>query len=288
VVEALRPRQWVKNVLVLAAPGAAGVLHEPEVMAKVAVIFVAFCAASSSVYLVNDAIDAPADRLHPTKASRPIARGDVSVPLAYGLAVVLAVASFAISWGTVDHAFAGVLATYLTINVAYCTGLKRVPVIELGAVASGFILRAAGGGAALHLPLSKWFLAVVSFSALFIVTGKRMGELQRLGEHQSATRAVLAAYTRTFLQAVMTLSAGVAVTTYCLWTFDKGIPHAGHLPRYGLLELTTVPVVLGVLRVLQAMDAGEGGSPEDLVYRDHILQVLGLLFAGLFAVGLYG
>lgn len=285
--EALRPRQWVKNALVAAAPGAAGVLHEPAVLRTTAITFVAFCLASSAVYLTNDAIDAPADRLHPTKCRRPIARGDLPVPAAATLAALLAIGAIALGMATSRNSVV-VLGVYLVINAAYSAGLKRVPIIELGAVASGFILRAAAGGAALHLPLSKWFLAVVSFSALFIVTGKRLGELQRLGGDQHATRAVLAHYTTSFLQSVMTLAAGVAVTTYCLWTFNKGIPHAGHLPRYAFLELTTVPVVLGVLRVLQVMDAGDGGSPEDLVYRDRILQALGLVFGVLFLVGLYG
>jgi len=287
-LEALRPRQWIKNVLVAAAPAAAGVLHEPTTLRVTVWTFVAFCLASSSIYLLNDARDAAADRLHPSKCRRPIARGDVPVPFALLLAGVLGIGGVILGWGAGTGSLAIVLVSYLIINVAYCFGLKRVAVIELGAVASGFILRAAAGGAALHLPLSKWFLAVVSFSALFIVAGKRMSELQQMGEGNHQTRAVLASYTQSFLQSVLTLSAGVAVTTYCLWTFDKGIPHAGHLPRYVFLELTTVPVVLGVLRVLQAMDAGEGGSPEDLVYRDHTLQILGVVFVALFAVGVYG
>ena len=287
-LEALRPQQWVKNVLVAAAPAAAGVLHEPETLRVTAWTFVAFCFASSAIYLLNDARDAAADRRHPTKCHRPIARGDVPAPMALALAAAFGLGAVALGWSAGTGALAIVLVGYLTINVSYCFGVKRIAVIELGAVASGFILRAAAGGAALHLPLSKWFLAVVSFSALFVVTGKRMSELQQMGEGNDQTRAVLASYTQSFLQSVLTLSAGVAVTTYCLWTFDKGIPHAGHLPRYVFLELTTVPVVLGVLRVLQAMDAGEGGSPEDLVYRDRTLQILGLLFVALFAVGVYG
>ncbi len=287
LVEALRPKQWVKNVLVGAAPAAAGVAFHRDILQKTALTFVAFCLVASATYLLNDSIDAPADRLHPTKRNRPIARGDVAIPVALTTSVVLAIAGVLLGWLTCTPKLGIILAAYVVINIGYCFGLKRVPVIELGCVASGFILRAAAGGAATHLPLSKWFVVVVSFGALFIVTGKRMSEFQALGVKRGTTRKVLGEYTASFLEAVLTLSAGISITTYCLWTFDQAQPHGSVNPRFGLLELTTVPVVLGVLHVLRLMDAGKGGSPEDLVYGDHLLQALGLSFVILFALGLY-
>ena len=288
LIEALRPKQWIKNILVAAAPAAAGVLHEREIVTKTIYSFIAFCLIASATYLLNDCIDANADRQHPTKRSRPIARGDVAVPVALAVAATLASASLVLGFVGGSAQLGLLLGIYAIINVAYCLGLKRVAVIELGCVASGFILRAAAGGAATSLPLSKWFLVVISFGALFIVTGKRMSEFQALGSNRSVTRAVLAEYTATFLESVLTLSAGVSVTTYCLWTFDQAAPHGGKTPHFGILELTTIPVVLGVLHVLRLMDAGKGGSPEDLVYEDRLLQGLGLLFLSLFLVGVYG
>jgi decaprenyl-phosphate phosphoribosyltransferase len=288
LVEALRPKQWIKNVLVVAAPAAAGVLHERDIAEKTAVTFLAFCLIASATYLLNDCIDASADRVHPTKRTRPIARGDVSVPLALVVAALLASSSLVVGFSEGSGSLGLIVAIYATINVAYCLGLKRVAVIELGCVASGFILRAAAGGAATALPLSKWFLVVISFGALFIVTGKRMSEFQTLGHERAATRAVLGEYTASFLEAVLTLAAGVSVTTYCLWTFDQAAPHGGLHPHFGLLELTTIPIVLGVLHVLRLMDAGKGGSPEDLVYDDRLLQGLGVVFLLLFAGGVYG
>jgi len=288
LIEALRPKQWIKNVLVVAAPAAAGVLHQHDIAVKTIFTFVAFCLMASATYLLNDCIDASADRLHPTKKARPIARGDVSATLALSLAAVLAAGSLVLGFVAGSPRLGLILVIYAVINVAYCLGLKRVAVIELGCVASGFILRAAAGGAATQLPLSKWFLVVISFGALFIVTGKRMSEFQALGDDRIATRAVLGEYTASFLEAVLTLAAGVSVTTYCLWTFDQAAPHGGTHPHFGLLELTTIPVVLGVLHVLRLMDAGKGGSPEDLVYEDRLLQALGLVFLGLFLGGVYG
>ncbi|MEI6701655.1 MAG: decaprenyl-phosphate phosphoribosyltransferase [Actinomycetota bacterium] len=285
--EALRPRQWVKNVLVGAAPAAAGVILHRSILETTALTFVAFCLVASATYLLNDSIDAPADRLHPTKRNRPIARGDVAIPVALTLSVILALAGVLLGWLACTPKLGIVLVAYVGINIAYCFGLKRVPVIELGCVASGFILRAAAGGAATNLPLSKWFVVVVSFGALFIVTGKRMSEFQALGVNRGSTRKVLSDYSASFLESVLTLSAGISITTYCLWTFDHTQPHSSAHPHYGLLELTTVPVVLGVLHVLRLMDAGKGGSPEDLVYDDRLLQALGLGFVLLFALGLY-
>lgn len=286
--EALRPKQWIKNFLVVAAPAAAGVLFEREILGKTAVAFAAFCLIASATYLLNDCIDAAADRQHPTKQARPIARGDVSATVALFVAAVLATSSIVLGFVGGSAQLGLLIVLYAVINVAYCLGLKRVAVIELGCVASGFILRAAAGGAATQLPLSKWFLVVISFGALFIVTGKRMSEFQALGKDRSITRAVLGEYTASFLQAVLTLSAGVSVTTYCLWTFDQAAPHGGTHAHFGILELTTIPVVFGVLHVLRLMDAGKGGSPEELVYDDRLLQGLGLLFLCLFMGGVYG
>jgi decaprenyl-phosphate phosphoribosyltransferase len=283
---AMRPRQWVKNLLVAVAPVAAGEFHHRDVAAKTAVAFVAFCLASSGTYLLNDVRDAPADRLHPGKRARPIAQGVVTVPTALWAAAALLVGSLAVSF-TLTWQLGLVVALYLAESVGYSLGAKRLAVIELGFVAAGFVLRAIAGGVATGLPLSPWFLVVISFGALFVVVGKRLAEYNELGSDRGAHRAVLDEYTPGFLRAALTLCAGVTVTGYCLWAFAVDRNGLGIHHDQLWIQLSVIPVVLAVLYVLLQLDAGRGGAPEDLVLRDRVVQALGATWAVLVLVGVY-
>ncbi len=281
-----RPKQWAKNVLVFVAPGAAGVLTHAGPALRSLGAFGVFCAAASAIYFVNDTVDAEADRQHPKKRLRPVASGRVSpaaaiVAAALLFAIALAGAALLASWPLVV-----VVAAYGAITVSYSLRLKREPVIELTAVAAGFVLRAVAGGVATHVPLSRWFLVVTSFSALFIVIGKRTAEHQALGDERGLHRSALDQYSRPFLRSALTLSAAGAVTTYCLWAFDKGgLSHRGdHLVW---IELSVAPVLTGVLYVLRLLDAGRGGAPSELAWEDRTLQVLALVWALLVGIGVY-
>jgi decaprenyl-phosphate phosphoribosyltransferase len=287
-MRSVRPRQWTKNALVFVAPASAGVLsHRIDILHAMAA-FGIFCAAASGTYLVNDVADAKADRAHPNKRLRPIARGIISSTSALLTAAVLMIVALAASWYLAQWSLVLVMAVYLTISTAYTLRLKREPVIELAAVASGFLLRAVAGGVATHVPLSSWFLAVSSFGALFVVTGKRLGELVRLGDRSGEHREVLSLYTASFLRLALTLTASVTVTAYCLWAFDKTglLSHASH--HFVWIQLSAIPVILGTLYVLRLVDGGLVDTPEDLVFRDHVLQGLGALWVALFSIGIYG
>ncbi|MDA8357073.1 MAG: decaprenyl-phosphate phosphoribosyltransferase [Actinomycetota bacterium] len=288
VVRAARIRQWVKNALVLVAPAAAGVLRHGAVAARAGGVFAVFCAAASGVYLLNDSMDAIADRGHPDKCHRPVAAGTLPLPTAVAIGMLLLAGALAGSWVLAGWQLALVIGLYAGINVAYILGLKHQAVIELAAVASGFVLRAIAGGVATHVPLSNWFLVVTSFGALFVVTGKRVAEHRLLGDDRVAHRPVLGQYSAEFLYSTLILTASATVTAYCLWAFERtGLAdHAGHHLIW--IQLSVVPVVIGVLHVLRVLDAGEGGAPEDLVLRDRTVQVLGLVWTLLFALGLYG
>jgi decaprenyl-phosphate phosphoribosyltransferase len=283
---AMRPRQWVKSLLVVIAPVAAGKFFHDHVAAKTAVAFLAFCLASSGTYLLNDVQDRAADRLHPGKRVRPIAQGVVSVSTATTASLILLVlgvgVGFALRWQ-----LGLVVVLYVAESVAYSMGGKRLSVIELGFVTSGFVLRAIAGGVATSLPLSPWFLVVISFGALFVVVGKRVAEFHELGEGRGEHRAVLDTYTDGFLHAALTMCAGVTVTGYCLWAFvaDKTGLSVHHDQIW--IQLSVIPVVLAVLYVLLQLDAGRGGAPEDLVLRDRVVQVLGVCWAVLVAIGIY-
>ena len=281
-----RPKQWVKNVLVFAAPGAAGVGLEPATLGPVLATFAAWCLVSSGTYFLNDAIDAEADRHHPRKRLRPVAAGLISGPLAKVLAVAfLAVAvGSPFAWGA--PGVAGVLAAYAAITIAYSLWLKHEPVIDLAAVASGFVLRAISGGVAAGVPISTWFLIVASFGSLFMVAGKRHAEHVNLLDDgtRAAHRATLEAYSPDFLRYVRTVASSVAITAYCLWAFEKA-EAAGSLGV--AFQLSIIPFVLAILRYALRLDAGEGGAPEDIVLGDRMLQVLGLIWAVTFASGVY-
>lgn len=282
ILRALRPKQWLKNVLVAAAPGAAGVLTEPDVLVDVGLAFIAFCMVSSATYLVNDVRDVEADRLHPRKRYRAIAAGTVPVRLALVLAVVLLAAGFAVA-ALVRVELLIVVVSYVALTTSYTLWLKDVEVVDIVAIASGFILRAVAGGAAVDVPLSRWFIIVASFGSLFIVAGKRHGEHIDLDDSRGEVRATLAGYSRNYLKYVWTMASGVTIAAYCLWAFEMAPPGAD-VPLY---ELSIVPFVTFMLRYAQLLEAGHGEAPEDVVLGDRVLAVLAAIWIALFGAGVY-
>ena len=283
LVKALRPKQWAKNVLVVAAPFAAGRLLEPSVAANVAVAFVAFCLASSAVYLLNDVRDAPKDRLHPEKKNRPIASGQVAPSTAVVLAVVALVASLALST-LAEPAWLWVIVTYLVLQLLYVFWLKNQPVLDLAVIASGFLLRALAGGAATDIAISDWFLLVAGFGSLFVVAGKRYSELVTLEANESEigqTRSTLLSYTSTYLRFVWTVAAAVTVMVYGLWVIT--------VPRDSTTAtlISLVPFTLGLLVYALVIDSGKGGEPETAILRNPTLLALGALWVISLGVTLY-
>ncbi len=289
LVRLARPRQWIKNLLVFVAPGAAGVLFHVTVLWHASAAFGIFCIAATGTYYLNDSRDAEADRAHPTKRRRPVAAGVVPVSLAMTLGVVLMAASIALGFVLAGWQLGTVMAAYLLVQLAYSFGLKNEPILDLACVSAGFILRAVAGGVATSVPLSPWFLIVVSFGSLLVVTGKRSGEKQLLAEDQTddgAIRTTLGLYTPSFLRAVRTFAAAVTVGAYCQWAFERaGHIHHGHDPIW--FELTIIPVVIALLHVLRLLDMGAGAAPEELALKDHRLQLYGACWMALFAIGVY-
>ncbi len=286
-VRSLRPRQWLKNLLVFVAPAAAGKLGHAGTIGHAAATFGVFSIVASGMYLLNDVLDAEADRHHPEKGQRPVAAGHIGLSQALWMGAVLVLGGLAAAWFVAGWRLTVLMGLYIAISTAYSIWVKYVPVVELASVASGFVLRAIAGGIATHVPLSDWFLAVTSFAAMFIVTGKRFAEYRHLGDRREVHRRVLGDYTPTFLQSTLTLTATGAVTTYCLWAFERtGLAaQPGHHALW--TQLTVVPFGIAVLHVLRVLDSGGGAAPEELALRDRWLQVLGALWVVLFLVGIY-
>lgn len=281
LVRAVRPRQSVKNLLVAAAPLAAGQIHLPEVATATLTAIVAFWLVSMAVYLGNDVLDADADRAHPQKRTRPVAAGELTAGLASTLSALLALVGIGLGL-VVSRELAALLVGYVVLQISYSLWLKHQVVVDLAVVASGFLFRAVAGGLATGLPLSQWFLLVAGFGSLYVVAGKRLAEHQLLGG-SGDSRRTLAVYSESYLRLVLGVAAGLTIVAYSLWAFE--VPAAGVLPWRAL---SVAPFVVAVLRYAIDVDAGRGGDPEDVLWSDRGLQVVGAVWLGLFLLGTYG
>ena len=278
VLRALRPLQWSKNLLLLAAPTAAAVIERGEVREDVATAVVAFCMLSSATYLLNDVRDRDQDRAHPRKRQRPIASGAMPVRVALPLAVALGLGGLALAAFTRLELVA-VGCAYLALTASYSLWLRRVIVADMLAIAGGFVLRAVAGGVAANVPLSRWFLVVVSCGAIFVVAGKRHAELfGRAGD--GPTRATLRVYSAASLRAVLAAAALGMTVAYAIWAFRR----PEHGPFY---ELSVIPIVLWLRRYAILIGRGAGEAPEELILRDRVLLPLTLTWTLLFALGTY-
>jgi decaprenyl-phosphate phosphoribosyltransferase len=281
LVRTARPHQYTKNVLVLAAPFVSTRVLEAQVLLASAYAFAAFCLAASAVYLVNDAKDAEADRAHPTKRTRPVAAGVVSVRVALVAAVVLIAGSLGVA-ALANWRLVVVVAVYLVVQLGYCFGLKHQPVLELCIVASGFLLRAVAGAVAADIVPSQWFLLVTAFGSLFLASGKRYAEMKLFESTGAAIRRSLSKYSESYLRFVWATCAAVMLMTYGLWAFEIG-------QRVGTpwSALSMVPFVIAVLRYAVDVDSGKAGAPDELLRGDRVLQALGLLWVGALALSIY-
>ena len=284
LVRQARPRQWVKNVLVFAAPGAAGVLDDGSALWPTLIAFVAFCLVSSGTYYWNDLLDIEADRLHPTKRHRPLASGAVPVGVAQVVGSLLILGGILLGFATGRWQTVAVLAVYAALTLSYSVHLKHVAVVDLIAIASGFVLRAMAGAAAADVPMSSWFVLCTTFGSLFIVTGKRYAELRELGEEAAATRATLEAYSLTYLRSVLSVSLGATIVAYCIWAFETAELSGSDFPFY---ELSIVPMLIALLRYLLILEQGHGGAPEEVFAADRSLQAFGVIWLITFALGVY-
>ncbi len=278
-----RPKQWLKNVLVFAAPGAAGVLDEGNNLALTLVTFASFCFAASGTYVWNDLLDVEADRRHPTKRNRAIAAGQLSVAAARiaGVllpAIALGLAALTGRWQTV-----AVVAVYLLITIAYTLWLKHVPVVDVVTIASGFVLRAAAGAVAVDVPMSRWFVLCITFGSLFIVVGKRYAELNEVGD-DARTRATLEEYSVGYLRMLLSVSLAGVLISYCVWAFETSEASSSDWPLY---ELSIVPMLMALLRYLLVLDQGQGSAPEEVFTSDRLLLALGLCWVVVYGAAVY-
>lgn len=280
-VQAARPRQWPKNLLVFAAPVAGASLGRHNGFGYALAAFVAFTAASSAVYLINDVVDVERDRLHPSKRHRPIASGRLPQPTAIALAVAGFGLAVLISLLIGEPLLAVVIGSYAVLSLLYSSGLKHVPWLELGLVANGFVMRALGGAVATHVPPSGWFLTVCSVGALMVATGKRYSELNALGPQAVAHRPVMRYYSAPLLRAFQRAAIAVLLAAYLAWALSGATAwlRAWHLA-------SMVPLAAALIRFDLLTGRADGRAVEDLISRDKLMLGCELGWLGLFVTGL--
>ena len=263
--------QWVKNVLVLLpflfaidiAWSVDSTGDIPALLGKLAIVFLAFCSLSSGVYVLNDLLDRDADRRHPRKRYRPIASGRVGTAVALTLLVVLTGVGLAAMW-YVGIALLLVCVLYLSINVVYCLGGKNLVLLDVFAVASGYVIRAASGALAIDVDPSPWLYATTGAGALFIVLGRRYAEVRLAGDDAGLQRPVLVRYSGPFISQLLTISATAALLSYTLYTIE-----AENLPDDNSMLFTLPLVALGLFRYLYLLNrSSEAEAPEHLIVRD--------------------
>lgn len=276
LLRACRPRQWAKNSLVLAAPCAAGLIGSWTVIAQVAGAFAVLCMVSSATYLVNDVRDRDQDRMHPRKRHRPVASGELSFAAALRAAAVLAVLGIALG-AAIAPGLGALAAGYLALTASYSIWLRHIVVLDMLAIAAGFVLRALAGGVATDIYISRWFLIVTGACAIYLVAAKRYAELS---ESATPQRATLRRYSARGLRMTLGAAALVAGGAYIGWALSRPT----HLVWY---SLSIIPFLLWLGRYAALVGAGAGEAPEELILHDRVLLALGAVWAALFMGGVY-
>jgi len=275
LIKIVRPKQWIKNLMVFFPPFLSGALAHSGMAAKGLVPFLVFCCASSATYIFNDLQDRAQDALHPRKKSRPLVTGEITVRTAKGLLVVLLLSSILLGW-SVSWLFLLYVVIYLLLSLAYSMRLKHLPIFDVFCISFGFVLRLYGGGEAFGVYISDWLFLSVFLLSLFLSVGKRYSEQCILGTAAGEHRRSLDAYPEGFLESAMYLSGAAVLITYSMYAISTP------------LMVYTVPLcVFGLLRYLMRIKAGGEGDPAETLLKDTTLLIVGILWAIMVGFSVY-
>jgi 4-hydroxybenzoate polyprenyltransferase len=275
LLQAARPRQWTKNLLLFAGLIFAAELRDPTRWLEATIAFGAYCAASSAAYLINDVVDAPQDRRHPVKCTRPIASGDISPGLALAVAAVLDLLAFG-AMAAIGLRSLALIVVFAALQCAYTLSLKRIALIDVMAIAGTFVVRATAGAEAVSVRISPWLFLCTGLLALLLALGKRRAELVLVGE-ESWSRPVLAEYTLELVDQLVAVVASATVISYSLYTFTA---------RDSKAMMVTIPFVLfGIFRYLLLIHRrGLGEEPENMLLADRAIQANVAIWATVAAI----
>ncbi|GFE61337.1 decaprenyl-phosphate phosphoribosyltransferase [Geobacter sp. AOG2] len=273
----LRPTQWLKNLMIFFPPFLGGTLFTAVVRPAALLPFVSFCLASSATYVLNDLLDRENDRNHPEKRLRPLPSGRISAVSAGMLALALALAAVGLAW-SVSLPFLLFLAIYGLVSCAYSIRLKEYALVDIFCISAGFLLRLEAGGAAFGVTISEWLFLSVFLLAIFLSTGKRLSEKNRLGASAADHRKALATYPEGFLDGTMYLTGSAVLVTYTLYVITRHSP----------ILIYSVPLCcFGLLRYILRVQSGKGGDPTESLTRDLPLFMVGLAWMLMVGWGIY-
>ncbi len=282
--ELLRVRQYVKNIFIFAPLFFALEIGNPELLLNTVVAFVAFSLAASGVYLLNDCLDIAQDREHPSKKRRPIASGLISIRFAIALTALLFAAG-GMLMALLSLQGAGILGTYVLLNVAYSLLLKHIAILDIAIIATGFVLRLFVGAAVTEIELSMWIVVITFLLALFMALAKRRNDVLLFLNTGTKTRKVIDGYNLRFLDSAMAIMASVVIVSYILYTISAEVLEELHS---NYLYLTALFVILGILRYMQIAFVDEdSGSPTEIFWKDRFTQLNLLCWVLVFAWILY-
>ncbi|MGC8879624.1 MAG: decaprenyl-phosphate phosphoribosyltransferase [Anaerolineae bacterium] len=283
LLKTLRPKQWIKNGFVFVPLVFDVKIFQAQPLLRSLAGFVLLCLISGAVYLINDLVDIEKDRRHPFKRNRPLASGQLSHSVAISAAIAIPVVTLPLAY-LLDPLFGLIISGYFLLHIAYSFWLKNVVIIDVMAVAAGFVLRVAAG-----VPLvwaerfSPWLYLFTSLLALFLALGKRRQEIALLRENASHSRSILDHYNLAFLDEMIAVVTAGTVMTYALYTFS-----APNLPKDHTMMLTIPFVIYGIFRYLYVIHVrGDGGAPDEVALTDRPLQISVLLFGVAIVLILY-
>lgn len=283
----IRVRQWVKNFFVFVPLFFGGMILNASALATGVITFFAFCFIASAIYCLNDIVDVEADRRHPVKCSRPIASGDVSVTEGYLLMALMVALSAGMICLLSEHMLkvGGIVAFYFVLNVAYCVKLKDKAIVDVCIVAFGFVLRIMAGGMATDIVLSKWIVLMTFLLTLFLSFAKRRDDVLRMDATGIAPRKNTIRYNLTFINQAITITGAVMLVCYIMYTVAPDTLEHFHTDY---LYLTSIPVLLGLLRYIQiAVVDMKSGDPTKVIIKDRAIQAIVLVWIMAFLFIIY-
>ena len=287
LIRLIRPKQWIKNLIVLLPVFFGGALLHPSAIYAVLITALSFSFAASSIYCLNDIIDIEDDKHHPIKCNRPLASGAISIPQGYTLMVLMLILSMASTFLLYDHQLetAGVIAFYWLLNIGYCLKLKQYAIIDVCIVAFGFVLRVLAGGISTSIHLSKWIVLMTFLLMLFLSFAKRRDDVVRMNETGHAPRQNTIRYNLTFINQAITITSSVTLVCYIMYTVSPETIQNFHTDY---LYLTSVFVLVGLLRYIQiAVVDKKSGDPTKVILRDRFTQLIVLAFGLAFLFIIY-
>lgn len=278
ILKLCRVRQWLKNLMLFFPPFLGGTFFSDCLVPQALLPLIAFCTTSSATYILNDLFDKENDRHHPDKRTRPLASGDVSAVSALLFVAILLICSVLIA-RYISSIFLLLLAAYFTVSLAYSAKLKEIVLVDIFCISAGFLLRLQAGGAAFNVAISEWLFLSVFLLSVFLSTGKRLAEKQRLGDVAHDHRKVLLDYPKGFLEGILYMTGGSVLVTYTMYVISRQSP----------LLLYSVPLCcFGLLRYILRVQSGKGGDPTESLTRDVPLLIVGVAWVGLVGWGIYG